>query len=68
MTVQTSDRLQVTIQQMERLIRALEDLRENVLPKDPQLFAAMSEAPLEDLSQLRRELHGYVHELTPAAQ
>jgi hypothetical protein len=52
---------------MERLIRALDDLKENVLPKDPHLFAVMSEGPLEDLGRLRLELEGYVKELTPAA-
>jgi hypothetical protein len=67
MTTETVDRLRVTMQQMERLIRALNDLRQNVLPNDAQLFAVMAEAPLEDLDRLRSELHGYVHELTPSA-
>jgi hypothetical protein len=60
-------RLQVTMQQMERLLAALDDLKENVLPKDPQLFAAMAEAPLEDLQRLRLELSGFVHELAATA-
>jgi hypothetical protein len=67
MTAETVDRLRVTMQQMERLIRALDDLKENVLLKDPQLFAVMSEGPLEDLGRLREELEGYVEEITPAA-
>lgn len=29
------DQLRTTLEQMERLLRALDDLRENVLPKDP---------------------------------
>ena len=60
------NRLRVTMEQMERLLRALEDLKQNVLPKDPELFAAMSEAPLEHLDRLRQEIHGYVHELKPS--
>jgi hypothetical protein len=67
MTADTVNRLRITMQQMERLIRALDDLKENVLPKDPHLFAVMSEGPLEDLGRLRLELEGYVKELTPAA-
>ena len=67
MNIETSDRLRVTMQQMERLIRAVEDLRSNVLPANPQLFATMSEAPLDDLARLRHELHDYVQELTPTA-
>ena len=67
MTTETADRLRVTMQQMERLINALDDLRENVLPRNPQLFAAMAEAPLEHLSRLRDEIHAYVEELAPSA-
>ncbi len=67
MISKTFDRLRVTMQQMERLIRALDDLKENVLPKDPHLFALMSEGPLEDLGRLREELEGYVNEFSPAA-
>jgi len=55
-------RLRATMQQMERLLLALQDLRENVLPKDPRLFATMAEAPLEDLQRLRGEIGGFVEE------
>lgn len=60
-------RLQVTMQQMERLIRALDDLKDNVLPRDPKLFAAMAEAPLEDLQRLRLEISDFVQELAATA-
>lgn len=55
------------MEQMERLIRALDDLNANVLPRNPELFATMAEAPLEDLDRLRDEISGYVHELKPSA-
>lgn len=58
-------RLQVTMEQMERLLRALEDLRETILPQDPKLFALLAEAPLGDLARLRQELQGFVDELQP---
>jgi len=61
------DRLLTTLEQMERLLRALDDLKENVLPKDPILFAVMAEAPLDDLARLRTEIHGYAHELQSTA-
>ncbi|MBW3539863.1 MAG: hypothetical protein KY476_06305 [Planctomycetes bacterium] len=62
------NRLRVTMQQMERLIRALDDLKRDVLPNDPRLFAVMSEAPLDALNRLRNEIAGYVQELSgPAA-
>ena len=53
------------MEQLERILRALEDLRQNVLPKDPRLFATMAEAPLDDLQRLRSEVHEYVRELNP---
>jgi hypothetical protein len=61
------NRLRTTMQQMERLIRALDDLRENVLPKDPGLFATMAEGPLDDLDRLRKQIREYVDELQPTA-
>jgi len=65
----TSDmnRILVTMTQMDRVIRALEDLRCKVLPENPQLFATMAEAPLDDLNRLRVELHEYVSEIATTA-
>ena len=61
------DQLRTTLEQMERLLRALDDLKENVLPKDPVLFAVMAEAPLDDLARLRNEIHGYARQLQTTA-
>jgi len=61
------NRIRVTMEQMDRLLRALEDLRLNVLPTNPQLFAAMAEAPLDDLRRLRGEINQCVVELAPSA-
>ena len=58
-----SDYLRLTLQQMGRLLRALDDLKDTVLPKDPQLFALMAEAPLEDLDRLRQEVEGFLDQL-----
>jgi hypothetical protein len=65
--IKNVDQLRVTMEQMERLIRALDDLKANVLPQNPELFATMAEAPLEDLDRLREEVSSYVHELKPSA-
>jgi hypothetical protein len=61
------NQLLTTLEQMERLLRALDDLKLNVLPKDPALFAVMAEAPLDDLARLKSEIHGYAHELQATA-
>ena len=50
------DRLQVTLEQMDRLLDALDDLKQNILPTNPTLFAAMAAGPLEDLGRLRGEI------------
>jgi len=50
---------------LERLIRALDDLRETVLPQNPQLFATMAEGPLDDLNRLREEIRDFVDDLQP---
>jgi hypothetical protein len=55
------------MEQMERLIRALDDLRDTILVQDPRLFATLAEAPLDDLDRLRKEVNGYIRELKPSA-
>jgi hypothetical protein len=65
--IKNVDDLRTTMEQMERLIRAIDDLKVNVLPQNPELFAAMTEAQLEDLERLRVEISGYVNELKPSA-
>ena len=62
-----SKRMRVSLEQMGRLILALEDLKENVLPKDPKLFATLAEGPLDQMSQIRLELDEYLRELQPTA-
>jgi hypothetical protein len=59
--------LRVTLRQMSRLLSALNDLKEQVLPKDPQRFAVMAEAPLEDLDRLRQEVKGFLDQHQPIA-
>lgn len=56
-------RVRVAMEQMERLMRALEDLQMTVLPQNPALFATLAEGPLTDLKHLRRELSECVRDL-----
>jgi hypothetical protein len=60
---------QVTVQQMKRLMIALDDLGER-LPKNPKLYAFMSEALIDDLTRMLRDLDEYLEPLkhvTPAS-
>ena len=63
--IEDPKQLRVTLEQMQRLLCALDDLKEEVLPKDPKLFAVMAEAPLEDLDRLRQEVQGFIDQLEP---
>ena len=59
------DRLQVTVEQMDRLLDAWDDLKQNILPTQPTLFATMVDGPLEDLGRLRGEIRECLRELKP---
>jgi len=48
-----------TRQQLELMNRSLEELREQVLPKNPQLFAVMAEGPLDFGRQFQHDLAAY---------
>lgn len=54
----------VTLAQLGRLLRALESLQQEMLPQNPQLFAAMSEGVLEDIGRLRADLEAYSNRLS----
>ena len=65
--IEDANQLRVTMQQMQRLLWALADLKEQMLSQDPQLFATMAEAPLEDLDRLRQEVESFLDQLKPVA-
>ena len=65
--IEDPNQLRVTLQQMGRLLSALDDLKEQVLSKDPQLFAVMAAAPLEDLERLRQQVEGFLDQLQSVA-
>jgi hypothetical protein len=48
-----------TLDQLQRMYRALEQLREEVLPKNPRLFAVMAEGPLDHIRQFQEDLEAY---------
>jgi hypothetical protein len=65
--IDDANQLRVTLQQMQRLLWALADLKEQVLSQDPKLCATMAEAPLEDLDRLRQEVESFLDQLKPVA-
>lgn len=60
--IDSSIRLRLSLEQMDKLLAALADLQQSVLPRDPNLFAVMAEAPLDDLARIRLEIRDYLAE------
>lgn len=56
-------KIQVTIQRIRGMAEALESLSDEMLEKNPKLFALLAESPLEDLRRLRDELDQYIIKL-----
>ncbi|MGE0605486.1 MAG: hypothetical protein AB7O62_00055 [Pirellulales bacterium] len=65
--INVPNQLRVSLEQMDKLLAALADLQQTILPRDPNLFAVMAEAPLDDLARLRIEIRDYLGESKPVA-
>lgn len=50
---------QQTLEQLERMYRALATLRREVLPHSPRQFAVLAEGPLDYIRQFQEELEQY---------
>ena len=56
----TSDNeFQQTLEQLERMYRALAALRREVLPLNPRQFAVLAEGPLDYIRQFQEDLEQY---------
>ena len=60
--IATTDQFLQAAEQAERLWKAIEDLREEVLPKNAQNFALMIEGPMEHIRRLNAEMAEYVRD------
>jgi hypothetical protein len=57
--IKNDDEFQQTLEQLERMYRALAALRKDVLPKNPRTFAVLAEGPLDYIRQFLEELEQY---------
>lgn len=55
--------LRQTLEQMERMYRALAALRRDVYPINPQQFALLAEGPQDELSRLQQQIDAYTGRL-----
>jgi hypothetical protein len=57
--IANAEQFQQTLEQLERMYRALALLRQDVLPQNPRQFAVLAEAPLDHVRRLQEELEQY---------
>lgn len=55
--------LQQTIEQIQRLCRALDSLRADLLSKNPKNFAIMAEGPVDEIRKLQADIDAYINHL-----
>jgi len=60
-------RTRVTIDRIQLTAGALKSLCDDMLEKNPKLFAVMAEAPIDDLDRMLKEVDGYLAEVKETA-
>jgi hypothetical protein len=58
--ISNSIELDQSIQQLERMYRALAELRQRVLPQSAANFQVVAEGPIEEIRRLQREIDEYL--------
>lgn len=66
--IKSDAEFQETLEQLERMYRALAALRRDILPRNPRTFAVMAEGPLDYIRQFLDELEQYRRSLLAAPQ
>ena len=54
--IENETQLQQAIQQIELLYEGLDNLRAEILPKNPRNFALFAEGPLDEIHKLQAEI------------
>lgn len=52
--------LEQSIQQLERMYRAVAELRSRILPKNERNFQLLAEGPADEIRKLQREIDEYL--------
>jgi uncharacterized protein (UPF0335 family) len=61
--INTEAQLQQAIEQIQRLYRAIDSLRVDILPKNPKNFAIMAEGPVDEIRKLQADIDAYINRL-----
>jgi hypothetical protein len=64
--IENDAQLNLTLEQMGRMYRALADLRREVLPKSRQWFNLMAQGPVDEIRKMQAEVDAYtgINEVT----
>lgn len=57
--IENDAQLNLTLEQMGRMYRALADLRREVLPKSRQWFNLMAQGPVDEIRKMQAEVDAY---------
>lgn len=57
------EQLRQAVEQIQRLCRAIESLRVELMPINPKNFAVMAEGPIDDIRKLQSDIDSYLSEL-----
>jgi hypothetical protein len=60
MPIRNSQELAASQQWLNTMERILEELRQTVLPKSPELYQVMSERYVEEIVKVQREINDYL--------
>ena len=66
--IENDEQLGIVRTQLRRMEFVLEGLKRDVLPHSPQRYELMSEAYVDQIAALRREIDEYLASKAPAAQ
>jgi hypothetical protein len=58
--IENDEQLDVTLQALGSLYRALSSLRKSILPVNPRQYALFAEGPLDEISKLQAEINDYL--------
>lgn len=58
--IECDEQLDQSIQQLERMYRALAELRSRVLPQSQEWFRLMAEGPVDEIRRLQSDIELYL--------
>lgn len=61
--ITTAAQLEQALEQIQRLCRALDSLRVDILPQNPKNFALMAEGPVDEIRTLQADIDAYINRL-----